>query len=175
MQQVMYETFPLHMPRTVKFRPSMPLIKFPFMEIWKAKNIQVIHIFITNFVQPSRVPLSHPKYSFIFNSMLMLIQIRHRQSIHDLHLPTKSIKRNLGVLRAQLARLDIGNEYEVISEQSMALGDIILLGDLRSSLANVNDERILDAEDGIGGFVGIIAEVQSTRILSVRHIKHIFI
>lgn len=109
--------------------------------------------------------------SILLYSTPCLIQIRHRQSIHDLHLATKSIKRNLGVLRAQLARLGIGNKDEVIGEQSMALGDIILLGDLRSSLAKVNGERILDAEDGIGGLIGIIAEVQSTRILSVQHIK----
>jgi hypothetical protein len=44
----------------------------------------------------------------------------------------------------------------------MALGDIILLRDFRTSLADVNGEGILDTEDGIGGFVGVIAEVEGT-------------
>jgi hypothetical protein len=52
----------------------------------------------------------------------------------------------------------------------MALRDVILLGNLRSSLANINDEGILDTEDGIGGFVGIVTEVKSTGFfVSVYH------
>jgi len=46
----------------------------------------------------------------------------------------------------------------------MALRDVIFLGDLWPRLADVNGEGILDTEDGIGGFIRVIAKIEGTGI-----------
>lgn len=42
----------------------------------------------------------------------------------------------------------------------MALGDVVFLGDLGVCSGYVDDEGILDAEDGVRGFVGVVADVE---------------
>lgn len=95
-----------------------------------------------------------------------LIQVWHRQPINNLNLPTQLIQRNLGIVRAQLASLLIGNKHKVVSEQSMAFRNIILLRQLRSNLSNINNERILYTEDCIGCFVRIVSEVEGPNNIS---------
>lgn len=42
----------------------------------------------------------------------------------------------------------------------MTLRNVIFLRNLRTSLANVNRQRILDTKDCIRGLIGVIAEVE---------------
>lgn len=97
----------------------------------------------------------HLRHSYPIES----IQIRNRQPIHNLHLPPQLVQRHLRVLRTQLARLLVRHKHKVIPEQGMPLRHVILLRDFRIGLADVNGQGILDAEDGIGGFIGVAAEV----------------
>lgn len=92
-------------------------------------------------------------------STIESIQIRNRQPIHNLHLPPKLVQRNLRVLRPQLACLGVRHKHKVISKQGMAFRHVILLRNLRISLADVNGQRILDSEDRVRCFVWITAEV----------------
>lgn len=44
----------------------------------------------------------------------------------------------------------------------MALGDVVFLGDLGVCSGYVDDKGILDAEDGVRGFVGVVADVEGS-------------
>lgn len=90
------------------------------------------------------------------------IQIRHRQPIHNLHFPPQLVQRNLRVAIAQRTGLCLGDEDKVVGEQPCALGDVVFGGEVGVDFAEVDDEGVFDAEDGVGAFVGVVAEVEGS-------------
>lgn len=127
------------------------------------KGFTSTHATIVKFIQavyiPSSIQSVYHIHALDFSHVEYLIQIRHRQPIHNLHLTAQLVQGRLGMLRTQLARLGIGHEYKVISKQRVALGHLVFLCNLRSSLANIDGKGILDAEDGVGCFIGVAAQV----------------
>lgn len=97
--------------------------------------------------------IQHPQYP------TQSVKIRNRQPIHNFHLPSQLVQRDLRVLGPQFARLSIRHKHKVIREQRMALWHIILLRDLSISLADINSQGIFDAKDSVRGFIGVAAEV----------------
>lgn len=90
------------------------------------------------------------------------IQIRNRQSIHNLDFPTQLIQCLLRSLVAQPAGLFLGDEDKVIRHQMDALLHVVLLRESSVDFAQVDNEGVLDAEDGVRGLVGVVAEVEGS-------------
>jgi hypothetical protein len=91
---------------------------------------------------------------------IQLVQLGHRQPVHHLDLPPQPVQGLLRVLLPQRRRLRVGHQHKVVRQQRMVLGDVVLAGILGPGLANVDSQRVLDAEDGVGGFVRVIAKIE---------------
>lgn len=80
--------------------------------------------------------------------------------VHQLHLQPKLLHGVHRVLVAQLFRLLVGDEHKVVLEEKHALLDTVLLRRLGIDGAEVDNEALLNAEDGVGGFVGVSPHVE---------------
>lgn len=69
-----------------------------------------------------------------------------------------------GLCLAGLARLILGGEHEVVPQQLRVWRYGVLLREAGyvADLAQIDDEGLLDAEDGVRGLVWVAAEVQSS-------------
>jgi len=91
-----------------------------------------------------------------------LVYIWHRQALIELHLPALRLHGSHSLVLTQLAGLVIADQHKVVRDGLAALLDAVLLRLLRSHCSEVNEQTLLDAEDGIGCLVRVAAEVEGT-------------
>ena len=91
----------------------------------------------------------------------LLIQISNRQSVQHPGLGSQLVKCLLGILNLEIVCLLVGNEDKVVVDGPVASGDTVLLCNrLVVDLADVDNQRGLDTEDGVRGLVGVAADVE---------------
>jgi hypothetical protein len=61
----------------------------------------------------------------------------------------------------QLTTLGLRDEDKVIRQQPRTPGNIVFRSETGIDFAQVDDQGVFDAEDGVGGFVGVVTEVES--------------
>lgn len=90
------------------------------------------------------------------------VQLRYGQPLHDLHPPSQLFERGCTVFASEVKALLIRDENKVISQELCALWDVVFLGSCFVGFAEFDDETVLDAEDCVGGLVGVVFEVEGT-------------
>jgi len=76
-----------------------------------------------------------------------------------------------GELVAKLFGLLLGGEHEIAFEQPAAFGHAILLGSLLVHLVKIDDEALLYAKDGVGGFVRVALDVESAVAVERKEVR----
>lgn len=103
-------------------------------------------------------------HSYILNilSISSLVHIRHRQALDDLDVPPQLLQGLARVVGPQLGALLVGDEHKVVRHEGDALVHAVFLRHGLVDLAQIDDERRLDAKDGIRGLVRVVSEVEGT-------------
>lgn len=83
------------------------------------------------------------------------------KSLDNLDGPSQLFQGLLAPLRAQRIRLFLCYEDEIIRQELRSLGNIVLCRYCFVYLVEINDQRRLDAEDGIGILVWVASKVES--------------
>jgi hypothetical protein len=79
--------------------------------------------------------------------------------INQLNRPPKLLQRLQRILIPQLLRLLPSHKHKIMLQQLGPLFNTILFCGSRVDGGEVHDEGLFDAEDGVGGFVGVVADV----------------
>ncbi len=89
------------------------------------------------------------------------VEIRDGQVVDQLEMvEAKLLERGDGVLVAQTLGLVPGHEHKLLLQQPRALGHAVLGCRGRIRAAEVDDETLLDAEDGVRRLVRVATEVE---------------
>ena len=89
-----------------------------------------------------------------------LINVGHRQPIHNLDMPAKLFQRLNRLLISQLVGFLVRDKHKVPGDKCRALFHTVLLGSSLVSFTNLHDKTVLDAEDCVGCLVGVAFDVK---------------
>ena len=90
----------------------------------------------------------------------VLVYIRHRQALVQLHLAALRLHCGHGLFLAQFPRLVIADQHKVVRNRLAALLDAVLFGLLRRDRSKIDQQTLFDAKHGIRRLVRITAEVE---------------
>lgn len=82
--------------------------------------------------------------------------------IHQLEVEPQPLERVGGQLVPQVGRLLLRGEDKVLPQQPAALADAVLGRRGGVDPVQVDDQALLDAEDGVGGLVGVASEIEGS-------------
>ena len=94
--------------------------------------------------------------------LTLLVNIRHRQPLHNLDPPSQLLQRRLRILRPQICTRLLTYKNEIVGHQRRALRDSVLLHLVSGDFRQRDGQRSFDAEYRVTGLVGVAFEVEST-------------
>ena len=145
--------------------PYAPVLCYIGFWIWHAEAAEVENVDRNKVQKRLPWPFRFQVVIVIYDTCCTLtsicsVQLRDGQPFHDLHPPSQLFERCCTVLASEVKALLIRDENKVISQELRALWDVVFLGSCFVGFAEFDDEAVLDTEDCVGGFVGVVFEVE---------------